>query len=477
MILSKNRFIDLVTGLSHRWLPFADVATEQLSLPRLWRLSLFQLSVGMVIVLLTGTLNRIMVVELRQGAWLVSLMLAIPLLLAPARAFIGYQSDHHRSYLGWRRVPYLWSGTMMQFGGLAMMPFALIIMTEPHSGPDLLGPFAAMAAFLLTGLGMHISQTAGLALATDLASEETRPRVVALLYLMLLIGMIGSALIFAVLLHDFNYIRLIQVIQGAAVVTIVLNIIAMWKQEARRPDLTSHTRFRPTFGVAWHAFLGIPKAGRLLWALGLGTMGFAMQDILLEPYGAEVLGLSVSDTTLLTAMFAGGMIVALLLSSRTLGRGVDPIRVASVGILVGVGAFSAVILSMPLDSVILFQTGASLIGFGNGLFAVGMLSAAMVLGGANTAAGLTLGAWGAVQATATGLAIFMGGAMRDSINSWAQTGVLGDAMQFDAAGYLAVYHLEIAFLFVALVALGPLVRRDGLSSSAGKQLKLAEFPS
>ena len=100
---------------------------------------------------------------------------------------------------------------MMQFGGLAFMPFALILMTEPHSGPGLLGPAAAMASFLLTGLGMHVAQTAGLALATDLATEETRPRVVALLYLMLLIGMIGSALIFAALLEDFGYVRLIQV--------------------------------------------------------------------------------------------------------------------------------------------------------------------------------------------------------------------------------------------------------------------------
>ena len=87
----------------------------------------------MAIVLLTGTLNRVMVVELGQPASWVSLMLAIPLLMAPARALIGYRSDNHRSFLGWRRIPYLWSGTMMQFGGLAFMPFALILMTEPHS--------------------------------------------------------------------------------------------------------------------------------------------------------------------------------------------------------------------------------------------------------------------------------------------------------------------------------------------------------
>ena len=50
----------------------------------------------------------------------------------------------------------------MQFGGLAFMPFALILMIEPHSGPPIIGPIAAMGSFLLTGLGMHVSQTAGI---------------------------------------------------------------------------------------------------------------------------------------------------------------------------------------------------------------------------------------------------------------------------------------------------------------------------
>ena len=463
-------------GLSRRWLPFADAASADLSLSRLLRLSMFQLSTGMAIVLLTGTLNRVMVVELGQAASWVSLMLAVPLLLAPARALIGYRSDYHRSYLGWRRTPYLWSGTMMQFGGLAFMPFALILMTEPHSGPALMGPFAAMGAFLLTGLGMHVAQTAGLALATDLATEETRPRVVALLYLMLLIGMIGSALIFAILLEDFGYIRLIQVVQSAAVVTLLLNVIAMLKQEVRRPDLTHHGLDRPSFSHAWSDFIALPRARRLLWALGIGTMGFTMQDILLEPYGAQVLGLSVSETTMLTALFASGMVLAMLLTARRLGTGSDPIRTASLGVLIGIAAFTAVILSAPLQAPGLFQVGAALIGLGNGLFAVGMLTAAMVFGGAKMA-GLTLGAWGAVKAAATGVAMFSGGAIRDLVTGWADAGLLGVALQSPASGYGAVYHIEIALLFVALAALGRLVRRPGEVGEDGKRLGLADFPS
>ena len=55
-----------------RLLPFADAATVELPMSRLLRLSLFQVSVGMAGALLTGTLNRVMIVELGVAAWLVA---------------------------------------------------------------------------------------------------------------------------------------------------------------------------------------------------------------------------------------------------------------------------------------------------------------------------------------------------------------------------------------------------------------------
>ncbi|MBL8338952.1 MAG: PucC family protein, partial [Rhodoferax sp.] len=93
-----------------RFMPFADAATRELPLGRLLRLSLFQVSVGMAMALLYGTLNRVMIVELHVPAWLVSLMVALPLVFAPLRALIGFRSDTHVSALGWRRVPYIWIG-------------------------------------------------------------------------------------------------------------------------------------------------------------------------------------------------------------------------------------------------------------------------------------------------------------------------------------------------------------------------------
>ncbi|MDH5338905.1 MAG: PucC family protein, partial [Rubrivivax sp.] len=100
--------------LGPRFLPFADAATPDLPLSRLLRLSLFQVSVGMALTLLVGTLNRVMIVELKVPTTLVAIMVALPVLYAPFRALIGFRSDTHRSALGWRRVPYIWMGTLIQ---------------------------------------------------------------------------------------------------------------------------------------------------------------------------------------------------------------------------------------------------------------------------------------------------------------------------------------------------------------------------
>ena len=80
-------------------LPFADSATPELPLGRLLRLSMFQVTVGMAAVLLIGTLNRVMIVELGLPAWLVATMISLPLVFAPFRMLVGHRSDVHRSVL------------------------------------------------------------------------------------------------------------------------------------------------------------------------------------------------------------------------------------------------------------------------------------------------------------------------------------------------------------------------------------------
>jgi BCD family chlorophyll transporter-like MFS transporter len=461
----SQKFMSAWLGMGTRFLPFADAATPDLPLPRLLRLSLFQVSVGMALVLLIGTLNRVMIVELNVPASLVGIMIALPLIFAPFRALIGFRSDTHRSALGWKRVPFMYRGAMIQFGGLAIMPFALLVLA--HAGnaahaPAFVGEAGAALAFLLVGAGLHTTQTVGLALATDLAPVESHPKVVGLMYVMLLFGMIASALLFGIFLADFTPGRLVQVIQAAALATIVLNTVSLWKQESRKRS-TKNDPFLPRggFQLAWNRFAEGEKVIRRLIAVGLGTMAFSMEDVLLEPYGGQVLHLTVGGTTKLTATLAVGGLFGFGLASRVLSRGFDPFRMACYGALVGLPAFSFVILAAPLQSAGLFAVGTMLIGFGAGLFGHGTLTATMVNAPKNQT-GLALGAWGAVQASAAGVSIALGGILRDVVAGAEPHSRLGPAL-----GYDTVYSLELVLLLATLITMIPLLRRvTGLSGRA-----------
>jgi BCD family chlorophyll transporter-like MFS transporter len=337
-------------------------------------------------------------------------------------------------------------GTLLMFGGLAIMPFALMLLSEADTtGALWFGRTGAALAFIVVGAGLQITQTAGIALANDVSSDDKRPRVVALLYAMLLVGLIIGSAMLGGLLEKFSPLRLIQVVQGAAVVVVVLNLMSLWKQEAR--GTRRGAREPDGFSRNWKRLMALPKMRRFLWTVGLGTAAFSMQDIVLEPFGGEILGLSVSQTTYLTAFLALGGLIGFAWASHVLGKGADPFKMASRGAMVGIPAFCAVIFSAPQASVPMFTAGVIFIGFGAGLFGHGTLTATM-----NSApsgqAGLALGAWGAVQASTAGLGMALGGILRD----------LAAQFTSSANAYSIVYSLEIVLLILTVFIMKPLVK-------------------
>ncbi|WP_444443125.1 light-harvesting complex assembly protein PucC [Rhodobacter capsulatus] len=438
------------------------MASEEVPLSRLLRLSLFQITVGMTLTLLAGTLNRVMIVELAVPASLVSVMLAMPMLFAPFRTLIGFKSDTHKSALGLRRAPWIWKGTIYQFGGFAIMPFALLVLSgfgESVDAPRWIGMSAAALAFLLVGAGVHIVQTAGLALATDLVAEEDQPKVVGLMYVMLLFGMVISALVYGALLADYTPGRLIQVIQGTALASVVLNMAAMWKQEAVSRDRARQmeTAVHPTFKEAFGLLMGRPGMLALLTVIALGTFGFGMADVLLEPYGGQALHLTVGETTKLTALFALGTLAGFGTASRVLGNGARPMPLAVLGALIGVPGFVAIIMSSLIsqDGIWLFLAGTFAVGLGIGLFGHATLTATMRTAPADRI-GLALGAWGAVQATAAGLGVALAGVVRDGLV--ALPGTFGSGV---VGPYNTVFAIEALILIVAIAFAVPLLKRGG----------------
>jgi BCD family chlorophyll transporter-like MFS transporter len=364
-------------------------------------------------------------------------------------------------------VPYIWKGTLCQFGGVAIMPFALLVLScygEAVDAPRWIGYSSAALAFLLVGAGVHIVQTVGLALATDLVAENDQPKVVGLMYVMLLLGMMVSALVFGALLENYTPGRLIQVVQGCAVVTALLNLTAMWQQEARNRTRAQEMKTAQPipFSEAWATLIKSDGMIGLLVVIGLGTFGFGMADVLLEPYGGQALGLSVADTTKLTALFAFGTLLGFGLASRMLGQGGSPAKLALIATLVGIPGFAAIIVSSMGLGTPVFLLGVFAIGFGAGLFGHATLTATMRAAPKNRI-GLALGAWGAVQATAAGIGIALAGIVRDVV-----VGIQGEAGNTITTPYVVVFMIEITFLVAAAFVILTMVRKMNLHSAGSK---------
>jgi BCD family chlorophyll transporter-like MFS transporter len=217
-------------------------------------------------------------------------------------------------------------GTLLQFGGLAIMPFALLVLSGEARGPAWIGQIGAALAFLLVGAGLHTTQTAGLALATDLAPATRRPRVVALLYVMLLVGMVASALVFGALLADFSQIKLIQVIQGAALADDGAQRRGAVEAGARDPaGATIATRRAADSSQRLAAFGGGARHAALLVASASAPPPSACRTSCSNPMAARSWP-RVGRHHLLTAILAGGTLIALALAAALAVAASIPIR-------------------------------------------------------------------------------------------------------------------------------------------------------
>lgn len=416
--------------------------------PRVLRLGLFQFAVGLALAPITGTLNRVLIGDMLIPALAVGFLISLHYFVSPIRAIVGFHTDRRRAVGRWR-TPYIVLGLMLTYGGLALAPFALILL----GGDGVLTFWPAMAVcsaiFLAYGIGINIVETTFLALVGDITPPHERGRVLAILWMMLVLGTIVSSLVMSVLLQRYSHPQLISVMQGSAIVFVLLAWLALHNQERLKPNgqLATTVEDVPIRATLWQSLrvLAGQRALRGLFVvLFVATTAFGTHDVLLEPFGAQVLGMSVSATTQLTAFWGVAMLLAIALAGVWLRQRRSPLLLIGGGCLVGVAGFMLVNLSIPTHSTAVFRSGVWAIGMGRGLFLVGSVTLVMSLADSGHV-GLFLGLWGVMQALAQGIGLLGGGVLRDTIG----------AVDI-AAGYAAVYGLSGVLLLLALALLGAL---------------------
>ncbi|RRR66436.1 MAG: MFS transporter [Candidatus Viridilinea halotolerans] len=421
-----------------------------------FRLGLFQFGMGVSLAPLTGTLNRVLINELAIPAVAVGFLIAIHYFVSPTRALIGFESDRARAAGHWR-TPYLVMGAMLTYGGLATAPFSLILLSGEGTLSFPVAMIVCTLIFLAYGLGVNIVETIYLATVSDVTPAHERGRVLGVLWIMLVLGTIVSSIIMGQLLLDYSHKLLIQVMQGSAVIFIALTFVAMYGQERLKPngeleDVTEPIRVRETLGQSLRLLAAQAPLRNLFIVLFVATLGFATQDVLLEPYGGQVLGMSVSETARLTALWGVGMLVGILVAAVLLWRERSPALMIGAGCLLGLFGFLAVTLAGSSLNTAIFYSGVSMIGAGRGAFIVGALALVMGLVDRNHA-GLFIALWGITQALAQGISTIGGGIGRDIVQY--MTGNI-------TLGYTAVYSTSLLLLAATVLLLIGLHRSHGL---------------
>ncbi len=415
------------------------------------RMGFFPFALGLTGVFVTGTLNRVMIVELAIPATLVGLFLAMPLLLSPLRMWLGYRSDAVL-VRGLRREPYIVLGALFSAAGV-LAATTLAASAGTHA---LLAGLGLLIAFMAYGVGKHLSSNTFEALIADKFEGDARSRAITLYKLPMFVGIIGGAIGLGRLLEPFSIERLLAVAFGVALVAFLLAGVAVVRQEPRRPLVraAAEQARRVPFWQTFRRLVWEDRQARLFFLfVMLAIVGTQTQEILLEPYGALVLGMSVAETSRLTSLWGTGAILAMALGGGWLLKRFGYRAMLRVGLMVNVLVFLSLIVAGMLDSIGLFHALVLILGVGTGLAFAGAM-AAVIDFTTVVRAGFLMGVWGTAAELGEATGNLFGGAIVDTIRALTGSPLLA---------YGTVFALEGALLVTALVLLARINVRESVA--------------
>ncbi len=404
------------------------------------RLAAFPLGYGLVGALAGGTLNRIMIAEKGLPVTLVGFLFALPLLEAPLRVWLGYRSDGYPLF-GRRREPYIVAGALLAGLGLALS--VVLITGTAESGMTLMGGLVLL--FILYGFGRNLGHNAFQALVADRFEGSLRSRALTLYEVATMLGLVIGAGALGVALRDYTPAKLLGASVAVVTVAFGLALLGALGQERRsaRVEIAAARAKATPFAEALSTLLLGDRQVLLFFALVVFTfVGTLAQDVLLEPYGALVLDMTVSETSQLTAFWGLGVLTAMLLSGTFLLRVMGHMRLLRIGLVSTLLVFLGVIATGATGSVALFRALVVVMGLGTGLAGAGMLGGIATFTTA-IRAGLLMGVWGMAALLGKALGSILGGVVVDAMLL-----VTGSTV---FVAYGTVFFLEGIMLFIALL--------------------------
>ena len=418
------------------------------------RLGLVQTALGSIVVLVTSTLNRVMIVELALAAVLPGALVALHYAVQVTRPRLGYGSD-----VGGRRTPWIVGGmAVLALGGFGAA-CATVLMEQSLA----LGIAAAVVAFVMVGLGVGASGTSLLVLLAKQVALERRPAAATIVWTMMIMGFVITASLAGHFLDPFSFARMLGVTATVSGIAFVVTVLAVHGVEgrgrasgeppARRPEA-------PPFFQALRQVFAEPTARRFAVFVFVSMLAYSAQDLILEPYAGAVFGFTPGESTQLAGVQHGGVLAGMVLVALIGGgrRSDSRLRQLTVGGCIG-SAAALVVLGAGGQHADSFPLAPCVfaLGFSNGVFAVAAIGSMMTLVGKGRAnrEGVRMGLWGAAQAIAFGAGGFLGAASVDLMRQLLEDTALAFGIVFAAEGVLFVLAATLAMRAVGRYEAAP----------------------
>ena len=403
------------------------------------QLALIHAAVAMTLVPINSTLNRVMIKELALSATLVAILASLPYLFSPTQVMIGSYADRHPLF-GRRRTVYIAIGLALCVTGVILAPRAVFLMPENRT----LGILFSLLTFGAWGMGYNFASVSYLSLASELSGEKGRSRTIAIMWFVMILGIILTSIGLSRLLEPYSPERLENSFTIIAMIALALGAIGLIGLEPRykHNDATGPVaENRRPWGQLIREVMSYPSARNFFFYLILMLAAILGQDVLLEPFAGEAFGLRVDETTRITSIWGTCVLLTLALANP-LEKKIGKKRVAQLGAVIAVAGFVLIALSGLLAVKAGFFSGVVLLGLGTGLATVSNLS--LMLDMTTDQVGLFIGAWGVSNALARLLGTVLGGVLRDVV-----TQISANAL----VGYVVVFFVEAALLIVSLFLL------------------------
>ena len=402
-----------------------------------FQLGLIHVAVAMTLVPINSTLNRVMIKELSISATLVAILASLPYLFSPIQVAIGSYSDRHPVF-GYRRTPYILAGLILCVLGVIVSPQVAFLLARNFP----LGLLTGLLAFGAWGMGYNLSAVSYLSLASELSGEEGRGKTIATMWFMMITAIIVTAIGLSRMVDPYTPEALIRAFGYVAVSALLLGLIGLIRLEPRSGLAASSASEAYSVKQMMSAITANPVARVFFLYLLLLLAAILGQDVLLEPFGAEAFGMTVTQTTRITSIWGTFVLLAILVAGLLEGRVSKRIvaQIGNVGALLG---FVVIVISGVLINKHIFYSGVTLLGIGTGLSTVANLSLMFDLTVPGMV-GLYIGAWGFSNALSRLTGSILGGVVRD---------VVTQATGLALSGYLVVFGIEALMLLIASIML------------------------